>query len=549
MEAPSASASIEDREARLRARFASWSDDDDDDDAAAPPPAAAKPPAEAPRSLGGWGREARPAFGDDFLIRRRRGAAAEPAAPAAAAPRDDAAPREKKKEKEKETAAPREKKKEKKKKKPRPVDDALAALGRRAAFADAPGPARDEAAAAPETFESWDLPASTAAALAAAGFDAPTPAQRALWRADRERDALLAAPTGGGKTLAFLLPALAAVDPGDAAVRVLVVAPGRELAVQIADAAATFFPDLEVAAIFGGANAGRMRDRLKKRRPQVVVGTPGRLAEFALDGSRPLKLGRVDEIIVDEADATAAAPFVDDLEAVLGAAPRTARLVCASATAPALLDGDAASTFAPTVRDRAKDALLVDARAAAGVVAGALRAGARHGRVTIRDDRSALEALRRVLRADDPPCEAAVVFVNDGDAAIAVANALRTRCNVDALPLAGAVSGDDRARAVRHLAAGAAPAVVVATEVAARGLDARRVTHVVNHDSLPSTPAHYAHRAGRCGRAPGAPAFVVSLCRSREARVLDGFARELDVPIHDLELAGGALFLADKTPP
>ena len=193
VEAPSASASIEDREARLRARFASWSggdDDDDDDDAAALPPAAAKPPAEAPRSLGGWGREARPAFGDDFLIRRRRGAATEPAAPAAAAPRDEAAPREKKKEKEK---------KEKKKKKPRPVDDALAALGRRAAFADAPGPARDEAAAAPETFESWDLPASTAAALAAAGFDAPTPAQRALWRADRERDALLAAPTGGGQ--------------------------------------------------------------------------------------------------------------------------------------------------------------------------------------------------------------------------------------------------------------------------------------------------------------------------------------------------------------
>ena len=202
VEAPSASASIEDREARLRARFASWSggdDDDDDDDAAALPPAAAKPPAEAPRSLGGWGREARPAFGDDFLIRRRRGAAAEPAAPAAAAPRDEAAPREKKKEKEKETAAPREKKKEKKKKKPRPVDDALAALGRRAAFADAPGPARDEAAAAPETFEGWNLPASTVAALAAAGFDAPTPAQSALWRADPARDALLAAPTGGGQ--------------------------------------------------------------------------------------------------------------------------------------------------------------------------------------------------------------------------------------------------------------------------------------------------------------------------------------------------------------
>ncbi|KAH8058607.1 helicase [Aureococcus anophagefferens] len=382
VEAPSASASIEDREARLRARFASWSGgDDDDDDDGGGRRRGRRPPAEAPRSLGGWGREARPAFGDDFHpppARRRRGAGgARRAAPRRPRP---------------ETAA--EKKKEKKKKKPRPVDDALAALGRRAAFADAPGPARDEAAAAPETFEAWDLPASTAAALAAAGFDAPTLAQSALWRADPARDALLAAPTGGGqgskrernsqlqrllsrpfstrggKTLAFLLPALAAVDPRDAAVRVLVVAPGRELAVQIADAAATFFPDLEVAAIFGGANAGRMRDRLKKRKPQVVVGTPGRLAEFALDGSRPLKLG---------------------------ASRRSS------------------------------------------------------------DDRSALEALRRVLRADDPPCEAAVVFVNDGDAAIAVANALRTRCNVDALPLAGAVSGDDRAKAVRHLAAGAAP--------------------------------------------------------------------------------------------
>ncbi|KAK7242821.1 DEAD DEAH box helicase [Aureococcus anophagefferens] len=411
VEAPSASASIEDREARLRARFASWSggdDDDDDDDALGAAARRRRAPAEAakPRRLGPRGAAGlRRRLPHPPPARRRRGAGGARRGRARARRGRAARPPR------------REKKKEKKKKKPRPVDDALAALGRRAAFADAPGPARDEAQRA-ETLEAWDLPASTAAALAAAGFDAPTLAH--------DVESLLCCP-GGGKTLAFLLPALAAVDPRDAAVRVLVVAPGRELAVQIADAAATFFPDLEVAAIFGGANAGRMRDRLKKRKPQVVVGTPGRLAEFALDGSRPLKLGRVAAIIVDEADATAAAPFVDDLEAVLGAAPRTARLVCASATAPALLDGDAASTFAPTVRDRARDALLVDARAAAGVVAGALRAGARHGRVTIRDDRSALEALRRVLRADDPPCEAAVVFVNDGDAAIAVANALRTR--------------------------------------------------------------------------------------------------------------------------
>ena len=147
------------------------------------------------------------------------------------------------------------------------------------------------------------------------------------------RDVLLAAPTGSGKTLAYLLPTLAGADgPGG----VLVVAPGRELAVQIDRVARRHFPDVSSTAVVGGANRKRQAEALRKAKPALVVGTPGRLAELAFEGSRPLKLGKLRWCVVDECDHALRPPFGEDVEALLGAlAAKASRRTSSSSSAAA----------------------------------------------------------------------------------------------------------------------------------------------------------------------------------------------------------------------
>ena len=319
---------------------------------------------------------------------------------------------------------------------------------------------------------------------------------------------------------------------------VLVVAPGRELAVQIDRVARRHFPDVSSTAVVGGANRKRQAEALRKAKPALVVGTPGRLAELAFEGSRPLKLGKLRWCVVDECDHALRPPFGEDVEALLGALPRSCGVVFASATGAALLgdEGEAAR--------RARAALRVDATAAgrAGVASGALAAKARHGRLRAK---APLDALRRVLRAAASACEAALVFVEDAAAAEAVATRLAA-AGLDARALVGDAHSTARAAAVRHLNEGAAPAVVVATEGAARGLDCPRVTHVVNYLSAPSSASHYAHRAGRAGRAPATPAYVLSVAGdAAQDRVLDALERDLGVKLHGVELGGGAVRLVE----
>ena len=393
----------------------------------------------------------------------------------------------------------------------------------------------------PPSRAAWSdfLGAAAARRLVADGFERPTAAQSALGAALADgaapRDVLLAAPTGSGKTLAYLLRTLADADgPGG----VLVVAPGRELAVQIDRVARRHFPDVSSTAVVGGANRKRQAEALRKAKPALVVGTPGRLAELAFEGSRPLKLGKLRWCVVDECDHALRPPFGEDVEALLGALPRSCGVVFASATGAALLgdEGEAAR--------RARAALRVDATAAgrAGVASGALAAKARHGRLRAK---APLDALRRVLRAAAPACEAALVFVEDAAAAEAVATRLAA-AGLDARALVGDAHSTARAAAVRHLNEGAAPAVVVATEGAARGLDCPRVTHVVNYLSAPSSASHYAHRAGRAGRAPATPAYVLSVAGdAAQDRVLDALERDLGVKLHGVELGGGAVRLVE----
>ena len=319
------------------------------------------------------------------------------------------------------------------------------------------------------------LGAAAARRLVADGFERPA-ARRARWArrwqpARRRATPCSAAPTGSGKTLAYLLRTLADADgPGG----VLVVAPGRELAVQIDRVARRHFvrrPRLRSSAARTGS--GR-REALRKAKPALVVGTPGRLAELAFEGSRPPEaVGKLRWCVVDECDHALRPPFGEDVEALLGALPRSCGVVFASATGAALLgdEGEAAR--------RARAALRVDATAAgrAGVASGALAAKARHGRPSARRRRSTRTLRRRCGPRPRPARRRSSSSRTRRPPAVATRLAA---AGLDARALVGDAHSTARAAAVRHLNEGAAPAVVVATDGAARGAGLTpRVTHVV----------------------------------------------------------------------
>ena len=578
---------IDAREARLAAKFAGWTKPKRETDDVVgrggekPRTRRAASEAAAAAAFGGWKTEPAVVPEAGFLLRRPSAVTAAPL------PRQD--PRESGAVRP--ALSPREKQRKRDglaRDTPGPLDEdfLLPDLGRpvrddvgEAPSKPRPAPARGKTLAdAPPAFADDELPSETtweamgldvaaAALLREDGFERPTAVQSAMGDAvlrTAPRDVLLAAPTGSGKTLAYLLPALAAADAagpapaaplengpmtkgeraavsprGSAAPAVLVIAPGRELAVQVDRVTKRHFPGVASQVIVGGANRKRQIDALRKAKPALITGTPGRLVELAFEGSRPLKLAQLRWCVIDEADNMCKAPFVDDVEALVAALPRACGVIFASATCDALV----AKTDA--IAERAAHALRIDATAAgrAGPAAKALVAKARHARLRTT---SPLDALRRLLRADAPVCEAALVFVDDPQAAQTLANKLASN-GVDARVLVGDAHSTERADAVRHLNEGAPPAVVVATEGAARGLDCTRVSHVVNYLSVPSSAGHYAHRAGRAGRAAATPAYVVSFTKdAAQERLLGGLERDLGVRFHAVDLAGGAVRLASS---
>jgi len=343
-------------------------------------------------------------------------------------------------------------------------------------------------------------------------------------------DALLCAPTGSGKTLAFLLPLLVRISDRDGknGPSLLVVAPGRELAIQISAVCSRLLEGSHVRclALIGGANVNRQLDKLKSRTPQVIVGTPGRLAELAL-GRKRLKLGGVQGVVVDEVDGMLREPHRRDLEALLyelGNKRGQTQYVVASATGggdqtrkavSGLLGGRAltpcgARTVPKTSGNRRISPLPTTVEHA----------------VLILPKHKMLSAIKSLLNTEPYP-EAAVVFVSDSRRVELVCEKLLDM-NVIAAPLHGDSSKEDRTDITRRLGSGRI-GLVVTTELAARGLDAPVLSHVINLD-LPTDASHYAHRAGRVGRG-GRAGIVVTLATPQTGFVVEKFAKELDVKI------------------
>ncbi|MBO4209049.1 DEAD/DEAH box helicase [Micromonospora echinofusca] len=347
-------------------------------------------------------------------------------------------------------------------------------------------------------------------ALGALGYEEPTPIQReAIPPLIAGDDLLGQAATGTGKTAAFALPMLhrlpAERPTGDPVALVLV--PTRELAVQVSEAFHRYGRQLgvRVLPIYGGQPIGRQLRALDSG-VDVVVATPGRALDHISRGT--LRLGALTTVVLDEADEMLDMGFAEDIEAILVHAPQERQTVLFSATMPARIDGMARQHLREPVRIEigrpapvSGEAPLV--RQSAYVVARAYKPA----------------ALGRVLDVESPT--AAIVFCRSREEVDRLTETMNGR-GYRAEALHGGMSQEQRDRVMGRLRAGTAD-LLVATDVAARGLDIEQLTHVVNYD-VPSAPESYVHRIGRVGRA-GRQGVAITLAEPREHRMLKTIER------------------------
>ncbi len=349
-------------------------------------------------------------------------------------------------------------------------------------------------------------------ALAGLGYEEPTPIQReAIPPLLEGRDLLGQAATGTGKTAAFALPVLQRHRRGPArgpgARGASCSCPTRELAIQVAEAIHRYGKELgtRVVPIYGGQRIGRQLRALEEG-ADVVVATPGRALDHLARGT--LSPAGVRIVVLDEADEMLDMGFAEDIESILADTPEDRQTVLFSATMPARVDGMVRRHLRDPVRIR-----LGRATPPAGEVALVRQ----RAYVVARAHKPA--ALGRVLDVEAP--EAALVFCRTRDEVDQLADTLIARGH-RAQALHGGMDQEQRDRVMGRLRSGATD-LLVATDVAARGLDVEQLTHVVNYD-LPSAPDAYVHRIGRVGRA-GREGVAITLAEPREHRMLKTIER------------------------
>jgi ATP-dependent RNA helicase DeaD len=342
--------------------------------------------------------------------------------------------------------------------------------------------------------------------LAALGYEEPTPVQReAIPPMLTGRDVLGQAATGTGKTAAFALPALHLVDP-DASwkerTRVLVLVPTRELAMQVAEAVNRYGKPMGVCAlpVYGGASM-ETQIRALKRGVDVVVATPGRALDHIR--RRTVHLESVKLVVLDEADEMLDMGFAEDLEAILDATPTERQTALFSATLPPRIADIANKHLKDPVRVRI-DREVVPAGSAPRVRQVAYIVSRAHKMAT----------LGRILDVENPT--SAIVFCRTRTEVDALTETLNAR-GYRAEALHGGLSQEQRDRVMKKFRANTSD-LLIATDVAARGLDVQHVSHVVNYE-VPSSAEAYVHRIGRTGRA-GREGMAITLIEPREHRLL-----------------------------
>ena len=366
-------------------------------------------------------------------------------------------------------------------------------------------------------FRDLDLPPEILAAIESVGYEAPTPIQaRAIPPLLEGKDLLGQAQTGTGKTAAFALPGLARIDLSLRRPQVVVLTPTRELAIQVAEAMQTYgkgLPGFHVLPVYGGQSIHRQLKALR-RGVHAVVGTPGRILDHLGRGTLPLDgLGFV---VLDEADEMLRMGFLDDVEEILDRMPPSKQVALFSATLPPRIQKIAGRHLTDPIR--------VEIEASTATVATIRQ---RYWRVT---GVHKLDALTRIL--ETAPIEGVLVFVRTRVSTEELADRLAAR-GFETAALHGEMNQAQREETVEALRKGAID-VLVATDVAARGLDVERVSHVVNYD-VPYDTDSYVHRVGRTGRA-GSAGEAILFVAPRETKMLRAIERAIGQKIEPMDL-------------
>ncbi|GAB3430483.1 DEAD/DEAH box helicase [Massilia solisilvae] len=369
----------------------------------------------------------------------------------------------------------------------------------------------------PAAFAELNLPAPVLKALRELGYETPSPIQAAtIPLLMQGRDVLGQAQTGTGKTAAFALPIVATLDIRQHAPQALVLAPTRELAIQVAEAFqsyASHTKNFHVLPIYGGQSYGPQLAALR-RGVHVVVGTPGRVIDHIEKGS--LDLSQLKTLVLDEADEMLRMGFIDDVEHILQQTPEARQTALFSATMP------------PQIKRIAKTYL----RDAAEVTVAAKTSTAENitQRYWLVAGMQKLDALTRILEAE--PFDGMIIFARTKLGTEELASKLQAR-GFAAAAINGDMAQQQRERTIDQLKDGRID-ILVATDVAARGLDVERISHVINYD-VPSDPESYTHRIGRTGRA-GRSGEAILFITPRERGLLKAIERATRQPVSPLTL-------------
>lgn len=370
------------------------------------------------------------------------------------------------------------------------------------------------------SFDTWALPDYQLAALQKAGIAAPTPVQeQAIPLIQQGRDVVAQSATGTGKTLAYLLPQLQKIDPAKRDLQVLILAPTRELTVQIAGAIEQYTTGSEIRSqmLVGGANIDRQLEKLREK-PHIVVGTPGRVHDILQ--RKKMKVHEVKSITVDEVDQMLEMGFMKEVDAVVKSTLRDRQLLF----------------FSATMSDEAKK--IAEQWMREPVFLAAER-GEGQGKIehvwfgTGKEDKP--DTLRRLFRAYD--AERAMVFVNETNRVWWLVQEMR-KLGLTADGLHGEAAKIQREQAMNGFRDGKFQ-LLVTTDLGARGLDVEGVTHVFHFD--PATDAdHYVHRAGRTGRGT-ASGVSVSIVTPDEKFIIRKFEKALGITIVSKGLEQGKI--------
>ncbi len=378
------------------------------------------------------------------------------------------------------------------------------------------------------SFAQLPLAAPILQAVGEAGYEAPSPIQaQSIPPLLEGRDLLGMAQTGTGKTAAFALPLLSRLDLSQSTPQILVLAPTRELALQVAEAMQSYarhLPGFHILPVYGGQSMD-IQLRQLRRGVHVVVGTPGRVQDHLRRGT--LNLDGLRAVVLDEADEMLRMGFIDDVEQILEHTPSERQVALFSATMP--------EAIRRVARAHLKDPVEIRIKAKTTTVSTITQ---RYWQVS---GVHKLDALTRILEVEE--FDGLIIFVRTKTATVELAEKLEAR-GYSSAALNGDMNQALREKTIERLKNGKLD-IVVATDVAARGLDVERISHVINYD-IPYDTEAYVHRIGRTGRA-GRKGEAILFVAPREKRMLAAIEKATRQPITPMQLPSRADIAGRRT--